>query len=249
MPAAIHENMRRAEMKNGLKVTYLFHSGFLVETENSYLLFDYWKGQIPELDAKKALFVFASHAHHDHYSKEIFKLENRCVSVTYILSSDIKKASGYWKKAENVHFIAPHESLEIEGMEINTLTSTDEGVAFVVRVDGHQIYHAGDLHWWHWPGEPEEDNTWHKNAFQKEMSYIAGQKMDCAFVPLDPRQEEAGSWGMDYYLKNVPSRYVFPMHFWEDYKMVQTYIEDKERKYLTGKLMCITAPGECFVID
>ena len=32
-----------------LTVTYIKHSGFLIETANSYLLFDYWQGKLPEL--------------------------------------------------------------------------------------------------------------------------------------------------------------------------------------------------------
>ena len=76
-------------MKKGLKVTYLKHSGFLVEMEDKYLLFDYWKGEIPALDYKKTLYVFVSHVHHDHYAKDIFKLENRCEFVKYILSCSV----------------------------------------------------------------------------------------------------------------------------------------------------------------
>ena len=57
-------------------VTYIKHSGFLVETKESYLLFDYWEGKLPELQYDKELYVFSSHAHHDHYTKDIFKLEN-----------------------------------------------------------------------------------------------------------------------------------------------------------------------------
>ena len=30
-------------------VTYIKHSGFLVETKESYLLFDNWEGSLPEL--------------------------------------------------------------------------------------------------------------------------------------------------------------------------------------------------------
>ena len=36
-----------------LTVTYIKHSGFLVETANSYLLFDYWQGKLPELQYDK----------------------------------------------------------------------------------------------------------------------------------------------------------------------------------------------------
>lgn len=42
--------------------------------------------------------VFSSHAHHDHYTKDIFKLENKCKKVVYVLSSDIKRASSFGKK-------------------------------------------------------------------------------------------------------------------------------------------------------
>lgn len=236
-------------MANTLKVTYIYHSGFLVETERSYLLFDYWKGEIPAMDYKKELYIFASHGHRDHFSDDIFKLENRCEKVQYILSSDIKDSTRNWAKAENVHFMAPHETLDVDGVHVETLFSTDEGVAFLVQADGRSIYHAGDLHWWHWPGEPEEDNEWHRKAFQKEMTYLSGKEFDCAFVVLDPRQEEAGERGMDYFLKTARSRYIFPMHCWNNYRMIREYKAKNDAKYLTGRIMEITGPGQEFVLE
>ncbi|MDD7114743.1 MAG: MBL fold metallo-hydrolase [Lachnospiraceae bacterium] len=235
-------------MKKGLKVTYLKHSGFLVEMEDKYLLFDYWKGEIPALDYKKTLYVFVSHVHHDHYAKDIFKLENRCEVVKYILSFDIQRTNS-WKQAEQVYFLDARESVEIDDLQIKTLCSTDEGVAFLIKTSGYTIYHAGDLHWWHWPGDPEEDNQRRKDTYQKEIDLLTGENIDCAFVVLDPRQEEAGSWGMDYFLKQVGARYIFPMHCWEKYSIIKEYIDKNERKYLTGTIMNITAPGQTFNID
>ena len=235
-------------MKKGLKVTYLKHSGFLVETPDKYLLFDYWKGEIPSLNYKKKLYVFASHVHHDHYVKDIFKLENQCESVKYILSFDIERSND-WKKAEQVYFLDANESVEIDDLQIKTLCSTDEGVAFLVKTDDYTIYHAGDLHWWHWPGDPEEDNQRRKETYQKEIDLLEGEKIDCAFVVLDPRQEEAGSWGMEYFLKHVESRYVFPMHCWEKYEIIKDFKEKNDTKYLTATIMYITAPGQIFEID
>ena len=43
-----------------MKITYIHHSAFLVETESAYLLFDYFKGQIPELRSDRPLVIFAS---------------------------------------------------------------------------------------------------------------------------------------------------------------------------------------------
>ena len=50
-----------------MKVTYIGHSGFLVETEIVNLLFDYSEGEVPEVNKEMPLLVFVSHNHHDHY--------------------------------------------------------------------------------------------------------------------------------------------------------------------------------------
>lgn len=230
-------------------VTYVKHSGFLVETENSYLLFDYWQGQLPELQYDKELYIFSSHVHHDHYTKDIFKLENKCRKVVYVLSYDIKKASSFWKKAENVIFMNPHEEKVIDGCTVSTLTSTDEGVAFLVKTEGKTIYHAGDLHWWDWPGDPEEDNLRREKDYKAEIEYLRKESIDYAFVVLDPRQEQSGSLGMDYFIKNVRAHFIFPMHCWEQYDIIEQYKKDADRKFLTGQIINITAPGQQFVVD
>ena len=51
-----------------MKITYIHHSAFLVETESAYLLFDYFQGKLPEFSEEKPLYVFASHRHPDHFS-------------------------------------------------------------------------------------------------------------------------------------------------------------------------------------
>ena len=55
-----------------MKVTYLDHSGFLLELKDRYFIFDYYKGELPPLDRKKEVLVFCSHAHRDHYNPKIF---------------------------------------------------------------------------------------------------------------------------------------------------------------------------------
>ena len=52
-----------------MKITYIHHSAFLVETESAYLLFDYFQGKLPEFSEEKPLYVFASHRHPDHFFK------------------------------------------------------------------------------------------------------------------------------------------------------------------------------------
>lgn len=52
-----------------MKVTYIHHSSFLVETDENYFLFDYFEGELPEFKEDKPLLVFASHRHGDHFHR------------------------------------------------------------------------------------------------------------------------------------------------------------------------------------
>ena len=237
-------------MSNQCRVTYIKHSGVLVETDSRYLLFDYWEGEIPVLDSGKDLYIFSSHIHHDHYTKDIFKLENSCINVDYILSFDIKDAVNDWRMAEHVTFMDPDETRKVRDLQVKALLSTDEGVAFLVKVDGMTIYHAGDLHWWYWPQDPEDDNEGRrKNNYLHEIKKLEGENIDISFVVLDPRQDFAGGYGMDEFLARVRSRYVFPIHFWENYEFIHTYIDKKERLYPAVCLERIDRPGQEFAID
>ena len=73
-----------------MKVTYLNHSGILVELKDCYYIFDYYKGELPPLDKKKDVIVFCSHSHNDHYNPLIFDLLNqRRMRYQAILANDI----------------------------------------------------------------------------------------------------------------------------------------------------------------
>ena len=57
-----------------MRVTFLEHSGFLVESDSAALLFDWWKGELPALAPGVPLYVFVSHWHEDHFSPRVFYL-------------------------------------------------------------------------------------------------------------------------------------------------------------------------------
>ena len=46
-----------------MKITFIEHSGFMVEMERTVLLFDYYQGEIPAFDKEKTLYVFVSQNH------------------------------------------------------------------------------------------------------------------------------------------------------------------------------------------
>ena len=194
-----------------MQVTHIYHSGFLVELPHTLLLFDYWRGPLPPLDPGKPLFVFVSHRHPDHCDPAIWRLAERHPAVSYILDRGAPA-----RRAERLLAVEPRQRYRWQGLEVETLRSTDEGCAFLVRAEGVALYHAGDLNWWHWEGEPEADNAWHDRAFHEELDRVRGRRFDLAFLPLDPRQEGNAWWGFADFLQACPCRHVFPMHYGED---------------------------------
>ena len=106
-----------------MKITYIHHSSFSVELDNTILLFDYFKGNLPSFDKNKKLYVFSSHSHHDHFDESIFNIEKTHPNVEYILSNDIKTT-----KSQNTKFIGANERLLVDNLEIRTLESSDLGV-------------------------------------------------------------------------------------------------------------------------
>ena len=71
-----------------MKITYIHHSSFCVELQNSILLFDYFKGELPKFDKGKKLYVFASHFHEDHFDKCIFEIAKDHIFFQKILRKE-----------------------------------------------------------------------------------------------------------------------------------------------------------------
>lgn len=213
-----------------MKVTYIEHSCFSVELEKVILLFDYFKGELPVFDKDKTIYVFSSHNHHDHFNISIFQLLSRYPNVKHVFSKDIKRKFG--RKFFNtngvsdsvygkIEFISSNQTFENLDLKVETLRSTDEGVAFIVTADGKTIYHAGDLHLWVWNHKSESNNEDMKEQFEKEMAKIKNRHFDAAFVVLDPRQEEEFYLGFDYFMKNTDTDKVYPMHCWNDTSVIR----------------------------
>lgn len=219
-----------------MKVTYLYNSGFLVELENHILLFDYYQGTIPDLNPSKPLYVFVSHSHYDHYNPTIYNLNHP--NITYIIDHEINNKG--IKVLPNKHYY-------VDDLNIHTLLSSDKGVAFIIEIGNKRIYHAGDLHWWHWIGEPDSDNNYQANTFKNEINKIKDLNFDLMMIPLDPRLEDSMHWGMDYILSHVKATYVLPMHFTDSPKKMLESI-DNEPLCRYNNIIKIHNEGEIFIL-
>ena len=212
-----------------ISIDYIGHSGFLVETETSLMLFDYYRGDLSVLGTKpadKPLFVFASHVHGDHYNPVILKLAEKGREVHYLFSFDIRsRVRKRVAQHMGIRFLEADQTYEIPGFgTVETFLSTDEGVAFYVNTENAAIFHAGDLNWWDWEGEPADWLADQECVFKREVSKLSGKRIDAAFVVLDDRLEENYDKGMSWFLSVCTPAYTLPMHFWEDRTVVKRYL-------------------------
>ena len=213
-----------------MRAAFLDHSGFLVELPTATLLFDWWKGELPALRPGVPLLVFASHRHEDHFKPEIFRLD----AHAFLLGKDIKLSPRHREKwglsdetmAKCLSLGGNETASPLPGVTVETLPSTDEGVAFLVTADGQTVFHAGDLNWWHWEGE---DKAWNRNMevdFKRYTEPLRGRRLDLAMLPLDPRLGEPGFWGPRYFLELADILRFLPMHQWGDFGFTEKFLAE-----------------------
>jgi len=211
-----------------MRITYIHHSCFLVETDSCYYLFDYEKGCLPQMDVAKPILVFSSHGHHDHYNPEIFSILNRAGMQTIyaVLSEDIPVPVSV-----NVLQVSPGEEYDLWlQQKLTTFASTDLGVAFLIEDQERILYHAGDLNDWVWEGENDSYNEQMTADYRRQIDLLAEKlshrKINAAFVVLDPRQEKNYDRGLCYFLEHIPVSMVYPMHFWQQPNIIDTFIRE-----------------------
>ena len=121
------------------------------------------------------------------------------------------------EQRESEHFMRKRDEITVGDTKIKSLRSTDEGVAFLVRCD-----------------------------YQKEIETLTGEKIDLAFVVLDPRQEEQFYWGFDWYMRHTDTKIVFPMHMWKQYEVQDRLIGMEVSEPYREKIMRIREMGQVF---
>ena len=238
-----------------LEVWYLFHSGFAVKVQDKLLIFDYYcdkpEGSLSGLAAGVVraddlkdieVFVFSSHKHADHYNPVVLEWEKLAKKITYIFSDDIMLEI----PIKNAIHVSPNMEYDINSINITTYNSTDIGTAFLVKVYGYVIFHAGDLNWWHWEGEPDNDNIIMGQKYKAEIDKLKGIKIDIAFIPVDPRLEDQYILGIDYFMSEIGANAIFPMHFADNHSVFGRLMHDQRTEAYRNNIKVITERGQHF---
>ena len=245
-----------------MQVTFIHHSCFLVEIDRKVLIFDYFrgdridgfsfKGRIPEFAPETEVYVFASHKHRDHFDPVILDWANSYPNIRYILSRDIhiKEELRQRQLPEDIRsritFTVPGRKYKVGELEIETLRSTDAGVAYYIQANGISLFHAGDLADWVYEGCGELTNGMVTKNFRAEMRKLSGRPLNVAFVPMDPRQKEYMYRTVDFVLQNTDAEYVFPMHMWQDYSGIAAYRKRVTNRHMAERLIEISRENQIF---
>ena len=216
-----------------MRLTYLFHSGFSLETDTCLLVFDYWMDParvMPRLlESDKPLYVLASHFHEDHFSPRIFTWKEQRPDITYILSKDILKHRRACREAADA-WLAKGAAWQDKCIRVTATGSTDSGVSWVVEVGDRRIFHAGDLNNWYarFLTEDYRGGLVHSEEFgmdidpaREEKRYLGELKdirkvaegFDLVMFPVDGRIGNGYTRGARQFIERFRVGLFVPMHF------------------------------------
>lgn len=213
-----------------MTLTYIFHSGFVLETDRCILVFDYWMDPASVMHryegSAKLFYVFASHFHEDHFARTIFDWRDE--RYTYILSKDILKHRRAEENEADV-WLAKGGTWEDENIKVCATGSNDSGVSWIVEVDGRRIFHAGDLCNWYarFLSEKEVPETIMSpefgliNPIREEKLYLGELKdirkvadgFDLVMFPVDGRIGNGYTLGARQFIERFRIGMFVPMHF------------------------------------
>lgn len=232
--------------KGQCRFQYLYNSGFAIETENYYLIIDYYKESAlvtNERFPNKNIFVFVTHNHDDHFNPIIYNW-SKDNNIQYIVHEDVPNTS-----TSNVLLVVPNQHYSLGNMIIETLGSTDSGVSFLISVDNLTIFHSGDLNWWKWKGKSQEIHQQEETDFKREIHKMLGRKLDIAFVPVDPRLEEYYDLAVKYFAKTIDVKTIVPMHFRDSLEPIQQLADNWKGNIYSSQFIPVIKENQSFYFD
>ena len=207
-----------------MKITYIYHSGFIIECENATIIADYFRDSADEVVHRSLssfpgkLYVISSHWHPDHFSKQILQWKNIRPDIQYIFSKDILKKK--LATQDEAYYMIKGDVWQDENVRIKAFGSTDIGISFLIETEGKKVFHAGDLNNWHWDEEstPEEIQASEQHFLQEiKTLYNETNALDAAMFPVDCRLGKNYMRGPEQFADLLHIGKFIPMHFGSKY--------------------------------
>jgi L-ascorbate metabolism protein UlaG (beta-lactamase superfamily) len=167
-----------------LQIRYFYNSGWMIETANHAIVIDFIQhaasgitiNYLQQLlrqasDKGKKPIVMITHDHNDHFDPAILELAKAFPQIEFIFGWQYK-----FSISASIKTLNNRDSLFTSTYKIYSHISTDDGVGFLIQIDGNSIYHAGDHALW------AEQIT---QQFTDELKFIRSKakQIDIAFAP------------------------------------------------------------------
>ena len=235
------------------KITYLDHSGYMIQTPEVLLVFDYCHDPahkvIKTLSHNQELPVvfFISHADRNHINHEIFNLGQNHERL-YIISND------FHDRKDNLNipigWISPGDTLDnLPGkVKVKAYSTTRRGCSFVVTTaTGRNIFHGGelgrcDIH----DGNSPKDIAACDEKFAVIVNRIAEDhpSFDLTMMAVDTTDGSQFAKNASYFLHKIKVADFVPFHI-DDPKDKACEIADYPfSQKVDTRLICLTSPGE-----
>lgn len=240
-----------------MRVTYIYHSCFMIEWEDFSILFDFFRDAPREdgslwvndylLSKKEDLYVLCSHSHSDHFNPDILTWGRKKENIRYIFSDELKKSGKIVK--EEVCFLAKKETYTDDRLIIQAFGSTDIGGSFLIKYNDQFIFHAGDLNNWHWNEEvSKEEALSYENLFLCELELLAerADHLQLTMFPVDPRLGKDYMRGPEQFVERIKTDYFLPMHFGEKKNEANRF--EKIAKRYGCNFLSISHVGQSFYL-
>lgn len=217
-----------------MKLTYIYHSGFAIETERMTIIIDYYKdsdnnkskGVVYSRLLKRTvpLYVLCTHSHADHFNPEILDWKQHKSDIKYILSKDIEQVNK--SHSDKIVYLDKGDRYEDNLLKIRAYGSTDLGISFYIETGNKHIFHAGDLNNWHWKEESTDEEVKEAECwYLRELNLVASEitHLDLAMFPVDPRLGEEYMKGAEQFISKIKTDLFSPMHFGDKYDKAEAF--------------------------
>ena len=212
-----------------MKLTYLFHSGFLIEANGFAIVCDYYRAGETILDEllrrRKPLYVLVSHEHRDHYNPEVLAWSRQNGDIHYIFPRDMSVRPEL-SALPNVVFLDRGESYADGRVQVTAFGSTDLGVSYEIVTEGKALFHAGDLNNWHWRDESTDAEVLAAEmAYRREFDHMAESitHIDVAMFPVDARLGSDYMRGAGQFVERFTVNCFIPMHFYPAIRKAEAF--------------------------
>lgn len=240
-------------MTGFITVTYFYQSTFAVAVGKTLLVFSYHEPDsqrdIPRITDQdfsgfNNILVFIPNGSAVHLDPVVFNWK-QSYPLTYIVSSDAKDKV---PDKSNVRVVKEGDSFSVADALVRVCGSTAEGVSFLVKTHGVNVFHAGDLNLWHWREESTPQAVARaEQEFYRTVGSIPREQLDVCMFPLDPNQGGIYDAGANHIIMTLKPRVFFPMHFGNRGEIAQDYARRMYTRHTS--VYALTTPRETAQID